>query len=157
MIREYLYLALFCALFSVVLVCAVDMPWEENNQYPGFPYTTFCFLVGATTSMIAGYVGMMIATSTNVKVTYLCNRSIDEGFMVAFNGGQVLGFVLVGLALGILEILILVFKPSVLGFIGEQADQATIQRQVQIFFEMISGYGLGGSTVALFGRVGGGI
>lgn len=98
------------------------MPWEENNQYPGFPYTTFCFLVGATTSMIAGYVGMMIATSTNVKVTYLCNRSIDEGFMVAFNGGQVLGFVLVGLALGILEILILVFKPSVLGFIGEQAD-----------------------------------
>lgn len=100
---------------------------------------------------------MMIATTTNVKVTYLCNRSIDEGFMVAFNGGQVLGFVLVGLALGILEILILVFKPSVLGFIGEQADQATIQRQVQIFFEMISGYGLGGSTVALFGRVGGGI
>jgi H+-translocating diphosphatase len=157
LIREYLYLSLFCALFSAVLVCAVDMPWAEDNQYPGFPYTTFCFLVGATTSMIAGYVGMMIATTTNVKVTYLCNRSLDEGFMVAFNGGQVLGFVLVGLALGILEILILVFKPSVLGFIGEQADQVTIQRQVQILFEMISGYGLGGSTVALFGRVGGGI
>jgi H(+)-translocating pyrophosphatase len=138
-------------------VCAVDQPWKETNSYPGFPYTTFCFLIGAFTSMLAGYIGMMIATTTNVKVTYLCNHSIDDGFMAAFNGGQVLGFVLVGLALGILEILILVFKPSILGGIGEKAEQAKIQHQVQVLFEFISGYGLGGSTVALFGRVGGGI
>jgi Na+/H+-translocating membrane pyrophosphatase len=138
-------------------VCAVDQPWKETNLYPGFPYTTFCFLIGAFTSMLAGYIGMMIATTTNVKVTYLCNESIDDGFMAAFNGGQVLGFVLVGLALGILEILILVFKPSILGGIGEQASQEKIQHQVQVLFEFISGYGLGGSTVALFGRVGGGI
>jgi Na+/H+-translocating membrane pyrophosphatase len=37
--------------------------------------------------MIAGYIGMMIATTTNVKVTYLCNRDIDEGFQAAFAGG----------------------------------------------------------------------
>jgi len=116
-------LTIFVAFFAVVLVVAVDQPWRDTNTYNGFPYTTFCFLVGAFTSMIAGYIGMMIATTTNVKVTYLCNTSIDQGFMVAFNGGQVLGFVLVGLALGILEILILSYRPSILGYIGENGTK----------------------------------
>ena len=107
--------------------------------------------------MVAGYIGMWIATTANVKVTYLCNIDIEKGFLAAFDGGQVLGFVLVGLALAILEILILAYKGSVLGFIGTQGTQAQIQHQVQLLFEFISGYGLGGSTVALFGRVGGGI
>merc|ERR1719291_677318 len=56
-----------------------------------------------------------------------------------------------------LEILILAFKPSVMGALPEHATEEEIKHQVQVFFEMISGYGLGGSTVALFGRVGGGI
>ena len=73
--------------------------------------------------MIAGYIGMMIATTTNVKVTYLCNFSIDEGFITAFNGGQVLGFVLVGLALGILDLLILAYRPNILHFIGENGTK----------------------------------
>lgn len=100
---------------------------------------------------------MMIATTTNYKVTYLCNESIDAGFIAAFNGGQVLGFCLVGVALLILEILILCYKPYVLGFIGDNATEEQLKHQVQLLFEFISGYGLGGSTVALFGRVGGGI
>lgn len=107
--------------------------------------------------MIAGYKGMMIATTTNVKVTYLCNFSIDEGFITAFNGGQVLGFVLVGLALGILDLLILAYRPNILHVIGENGTKLQIEKQVQYLFEFISGYGLGASTVALFGRVGGGI
>lgn len=107
--------------------------------------------------MIAGYIGMMIATTTNVKVTYLCNFSIDEGFITAFNGGQVLGFVLVGLALGILDLLILAYRPNILHVIGENGTKLQIEKQVQYLFEFISGYGLGASTVALFGRVGGGI
>jgi len=117
----------------------------------------FAFLVGAITSMIAGFIGMKIATITNVKVTYLCNESQDEGFMVAFAGGQVLGFCLVGLALSILEILILSYRPSVIYFIGTEGTKLQIANQVRLLFEFISGYGLGGSTVALFGRVGGGI
>jgi len=84
------------------------------------------FLVGAFTSMIAGYIGMKIATITNVKVTYLCNESEDAGFKVAFAGGQVLGFVLVGLALSILEILILAYKPSVMYFIGNEGTKLQI-------------------------------
>jgi Na+/H+-translocating membrane pyrophosphatase len=153
-------LGFFCILFAAVLLCAVDMPWDKKNDYPPFPYTTVAFLVGASTSMLAGYVGMMIATTANVKVTYLCNMKkdgLDQGFMAAFNGGQVLGFCLVGLALLILEILILCYKDSIMTFYGARLTQLQAQHQAQVLFECISGYGLGGSTVALFGRVGGGI
>jgi len=206
--REYTFLALFCLIFAGVLLCAVDMPWKNDNPFPKFPYTTLCFLVGASTSMAAGYIGMMIATTANYKVTYLCStgsvhdderiadikakrHAYDEqkekireakkkgetmkaelkkpesifkdsegrnaGFKVAYQGGQVLGFCLVGMALLILEILILSFKNGVMNHMGSTGSQKEIQFQVQVLFEMISGYGLGGSTVALFGRVGGGI
>lgn len=100
---------------------------------------------------------MQIATITNVKVTYLCNDNIDDGFNVAFHGGQVLGFCLVGVALAVLEILILCYKPSVMYYIGESGTKEAVANQARLLFEFISGYGLGGSTVALFGRVGGGI
>lgn len=90
----------------------------------------------------------MIATITNVKTTYLCNIDIEDGFIVAFQGGEVLGFCLVGLALLVLQVLILIYKATL-----NPADKTDCER----LFEMISGYGLGGSTVALFGRVGGGI
>lgn len=92
------------------------MPWavNEGGEHIYFPLTTLAFWIGSVTSMICGYIGMKIATSANVKVTYLCAaKGIDEGFDVAFRGGQVLGFVLVGLSLIILEILILVYKPLV--------------------------------------------
>ena len=138
---------------SAVVLCVVDVPWKEEN--PTFPFTMVAFIVGAITSMLSGYIGMKIATACNVKTTYLCNIDIDEGFKVAYRGGQVLGFVLVGLALLILEILILAYRPFVVGdaTVGQTDKYAT----VVVLFEMLSGYGLGGSTVALFGRVGGGI
>jgi len=122
--KEYTYLVIFIAFFAGVVFAAVDQSWQYTNLYGGFPYTTFAFLVGAFTSMIAGFIGMKIATITNVKVTYLCNESQDAGFLVAFSGGQVLGFCLVGLALAILEILILSYKGSVMFFIGDQGTQA---------------------------------
>ena len=126
-------------------MAAVDMPWNSANA---FPYTMFAFIIGAGTSMLCGYIGMMIATICNVKTTYLCNIEKFAGFKVAFQGGQVLGFCLVGLALLILEILILSYKAAL-----DPQDQIGCEH----LFEFISGYGLGGSTVALFGRVGGGI
>jgi len=155
--KEYLYLSLFCLVFGIVLLCTVDQPWSSEHDGSAFPYTTFAFWVGAFTSMSAGYIGMIIATSANIKTTYGCNISMEEGFKHAFRGGQVLGFALVGLALLILEIIILSYKPSVLG-----GDDATHSKQewvniIRELFEYVSGYGLGGSTVALFGRVGGGI
>ena len=101
---------------------------------------------------------MMIATSCNIKTTYLCNIDKEQGFNVAFQGGQVLGFVLVGLALLILEIIILSYKGTFLNYKADPTyDMAQAQENVRALFEAVSGYGLGGSTVALFGRVGGGI
>jgi len=151
--QEYTSLSIFIVFMSAVVLGVVDVPWAEGN--PSFPFTMVAFIVGAITSMLSGYIGMKIATACNVKTTYLCNIDIDEGFKIAYRGGQVLGFVLVGLALLILEILILSYKPFVVGDakVGETEKYST----VVTLFEMLSGYGLGGSTVALFGRVGGGI
>jgi H+-translocating diphosphatase len=126
-------------------------------------YTTIAFLIGGFTSIIAGYIGMRIATYTNVRTTYLCAEDIHKGFVVAYRGGQVLGFCLVGLALLILQILIIVYKAIYLPDkkyiepIEHKPDENEDDNPIKQLFEMISGYGLGGSTVALFGRVGGGI
>jgi inorganic pyrophosphatase len=126
-------------------------------------YTTIAFLIGGFTSIIAGYIGMRIATFTNVRTTYLCAEDIHKGFVVAYRGGQVLGFCLVGLALLILQILIIVYKSIYLDGktyyepVEHKPDDNEDHNPVKQLFEMISGYGLGGSTVALFGRVGGGI
>ncbi len=118
------------------------------------PYTTIAFVLGAVTSLISGYIGMKVATKTNVRVawnaaTYVDEkRAIKEAFNVAFRGGLVMGFCLVSLALAVLTILIgvysIIFKPSSPASYTEM-------------FEYICGYGLGGSSVALFCRVGGGI
>lgn len=93
---------------------------------------------------------MRIATYTNVRTTKEAAEDINLGFVVAYRGGQVLGFVLVGLALLVLQIIIIVYKALYLTSASNTTD-------VRVMFEMIAGYGLGGSTVALFGRVGGGI
>lgn len=144
--KEYSALAIFLTLFSALVLVAVDMPWAEGN--PWFPYTTIAFITGAVTSMLCGYIGMKIATECNVKTTYLCNIDIEQGFRVAFQGGEVLGFCLVGLALLVLEVMILAYKWALKPDNIEDCER---------LFEFVSGYGLGGSTVALFGRVGGGI
>lgn len=85
---------------------------------------------------------------SNVRTTKECATDISNGFIVAYRGGQVLGFVLVGLALLVLQILIIIYvaiwNPDTF-------------LDVRALFETVAGYGLGGSTVALFGRVGGGI
>jgi inorganic pyrophosphatase len=91
---------------------------------------------------------------------------------MAFRGGQVLGFVLVGLALLILHLIIVTFKATwfdaalveVLAgenCAGDKSDSFECSQEyselVRRLFELVAGYGLGGSSVALFGRVGGGI
>jgi len=106
--------------------------------------------LGALTSIASGYIGMMIAVKTNYRTTFSCKRSLGEGFTVAFRGGAVLGFTLVGLGLLNLIILLSVYITMFLPAEPTQADYLKL-------LEAIAGYGLGGSTVALFGRVGGGI
>jgi len=156
-----------------------------NPSHPtNFPYTATAYLVGSGTSIIAGYIGMRIAVYTNTRVTFLCSTNVHQGFITAFRGGQVLGFCLVGLALLILTLVILIFRATwyngqLEGLIaatkvalaavpaGATADADKLKLLVELdqevstltrrLFELVAGYGLGGSSVALFGRVGGGI
>jgi len=101
LLQEYLYLSLFCLCFGGLVYLTAETSV--------LPYITVAFLIGAATSMICGYLGMLIAVDTNWKVTYACNSDIDSGFHVAFSGGQVLGFALVGIALGVLHGIITVY------------------------------------------------
>jgi len=216
---EYFYLTLFCLAFALVIGFTVDATEMARADSPSnFPYTAVSFLVGASTSILAGYIGMRIAVYTNSRTTYMCCKGemqstmipkdqttgnyldtmarfhditsteckkaeaqldeggteweegqvkdLKEGFMTAFQGGQVLGFTLVGLALLILEVILLVYKSAWFDVVLNKqlestTDQAKLDHEaaelVRRHFEFVAGYGLGGSTVALFGRVGGGI
>lgn len=177
--QEYLYLGIFAAVFAIILGVTVDL-WEmsrENVPQTNFPYTAIAFLIGASTSILAGYIGMRIAVFTNTRTTFNCCKGepiatgdgtikdLSAGFFTAFRGGQVLGFVLVGLALLVLECVIAIFRAgwfdgaleaNVKGKEGAEKDKAA-QDLIRRLFELVAGYGLGGSSVALFGRVGGGI
>jgi inorganic pyrophosphatase len=111
-------------------------------------YTVVPFLFGAVTSIVSGYIGMSIAVKANVRTCKEASFSLHRGFVVAFRGGMVLGFCLVGLALLVLILIIMAYQKLFLGKNGFDHRE---------MFEAIAGYGLGGSLIALFGRVGGGI
>ena len=161
--QEYMYLGIFSIAFAVVLTVSVDLQEMTRADYAtGFPFTALSFLVGSLTSIVAGYVGMRIAVYTNTRTTFMCCKDTHQGFLTAFRGGQVLGFVLVGLALFVLELILIIYKAAWLdgqlkGLSTTEADQSTAKELVRRMFELVAGYGLGGSSVALFGRVGGGI
>ena len=90
---------------------------------------------------------MTIAVKANVRTCKEATKSLRNAFDIAFKGGIVLGFSLVGLSLLVLILLIMIYKIQYL-------KQGVYLKEI---FENIAGYGLGGSTVALFCRVGGGI
>ena len=142
--QEYKYVAGFVAVFAVVIFFALDNP-ETVGINEGM-YTAISFVTGAVISSICAFMGMRIATLGNVRTTIAANKSITDAFRVAFNSGAVMGFGLTGLAIfGLLGIVMLFL--------------AIIPAEIEKHFvmEMVAGFGLGGSTVALFGRVGGGI
>merc|ERR1719343_541727 len=125
---EYTYMAVYIVLFF----------------FTGVP-TTIAFVVGAVTSILCGWIGMKIAVFTNVRTAHECWKDLMSGFDVAIQGGCVMGLSLVSIGVINLFILILCFKKY------HHFDSE------QIMFGAIAGYGLGGSSIALFGRVGGGI
>ena len=142
---EFKSIAVFTVLFAILISQVVE---KEKGTY----YVTFAFLLGACTSIASGYIGMWISVRANVRTTKLANSSLSQAFTMAFRGGSVLGFCLVGLGLLNLCLLIIIYKNLFLDF-----DSSVKGRGYKEMFEAIAGYGLGGSSIALFGRVGGGI
>lgn len=137
---------MFLAAFSVVIYVAVD---GQNDLHPWVPYVLGSFLIGCITSVLSGFVGMRIATYANTRTASECMDSMTSGFRVAFRAGCVMGFFLVSIGLLILTVLIIIYRATF--------SKNDIMMKAQNLYEYIAGYGLGGSTVALFGRVGGGI
>ena len=141
--KEYTYMSIFVVFFSVVIALTVE---TQIGQF----WTVVPFVLGALTSILSGYIGMTIAVKANVRTCKAAMDGLHDAFIVAFRGGMVLGFTLVGLALLVLVLIIMAYKQIFLGAAGTPGD-------IKLMFECIAGYGLGGSTIALFGRVAGGI
>ena len=126
--REYTILAVFVAVVAVILAFSLGLP------------TTIAFLVGAVCSALAGYLGMFSATKANVRTaTAAQDHGTSTALTIAFYGGSIMGLVVASLGLIGLGTLYLFFG----------GDPATAH--------VIHGFGMGGSSVALFSRVGGGI
>ena len=138
--QQYVFIGIFVIAFAIVIALTVE---KSIGQF----WTVVPFLLGALTSVLSGYIGMAVAVKANVRTTKEATFSLDGAFKIAFRGGIVLGFTLVGLALLVLIALIMSYKALYL----------TAALEYKEMFECIAGYGLGGSTIALFGRVSGGI
>lgn len=141
--REYKVLALFVVVVAGLLILAYwGRPESESS-----PLIAVSFVCGALCSGLAGFFGMRVATAANVRTTNAAQQSLNKALKVAFSGGTVMGMSVVGLGVIGLTTLFLayVFIP------GEGVW--TWKKIV----EVISGFSLGASSIALFARVGGGI
>ena len=101
------------------------------------------FIVGAICSALAGFIGMKVATKANVRTTQAARTSLGKALEVAFSGGSVMGLGVVGL--GVLGL-------SSLLFLYQGMYDST-----EIVLNVLTGFSLGASSIALFARVGGGI
>ncbi|VAH14799.1 unnamed protein product [Triticum turgidum subsp. durum] len=107
-------------------------------------FSMIAFLLGALTSVMSGYLGMRVATFANARTALEARRGVGRAFVVAFRSGAAMGFLLASSALFVLYVAINLFGV----YYGDDWGG---------LYESITGYGLGGSSMALFGRVGGGI
>ena len=144
--QEYKFLAIFMVSFAVIIAILIDD--SHTPDYREGIYTAFAFLFGGAISIASGYIGMKVATQGNARTTVSAKKDISDAFNVAINSGAVMGFALVGLATLGLVLIYLIMK-FMLADLGEENNH--------ILMEVIAGFGLGGSTIALFARVGGGI
>ncbi|MBP3396294.1 MAG: sodium/proton-translocating pyrophosphatase, partial [Clostridia bacterium] len=117
------------ALFLVVMFCALAL-------LPGLGFDLAgAFLFGAMLSVLAGYLGMRTAVISNVRTAAEARKGISAAFRVAFSGGAVMGIFVVGLG---------AFGIALLSLITDNTN-------------VLTGFSLGASSIALFCRVGGGI
>ncbi len=144
--QEYKFLTIFMVVFAAIIAILIDDSHTPDTR-EGI-YTALAFLFGGAISIASGYIGMMVATQGNARTTVSAKKDISNAFDVAINSGAVMGFALVGLAtLGL--VVIYVVMSWLLADLGQENNH--------ILMEVIAGFGLGGSTIALFARVGGGI
>ena len=130
--------------FGIVFVLLLVMAFASGGRMLS-RVTPFAFLTGGIFSMLAGYIGMKIATSANARTANAASESLNKGLRVAFSSGSVMGFSVVGL--GMLDV-------TMWFFILRYALGFTQPEQIGSIMVM---NGMGASFMALFARVGGGI
>ncbi len=139
--RQYTTVAkVFVVVFVILLIIAFGSNGEMLSKF-----TPFAFVTGGIWSMLAGFVGMKIATNSNARTAQAASESLNKGLRVAFSSGSVMGFTVVGL--GMLDISIWYFLLHYAFGITDASALANI---------MVMN-GMGASFMALFARVGGGI
>ena len=150
--REFTIIIPFVLILAIVFICLGFVPGFEKAEGVGWK-SAICFIVGAAFSAGAGLVGMLSATISNSRTADAANNEgLGKALHVAFSGGAILGLCVVGF--GLLGLTGLFF--GAFGII----NAANGGNQIDAILEsshIITGYGLGCSIVALFGRVGGGI
>ncbi len=151
LLYEYRIVAIIAA--AVAALLALFIAWEAG----------VAFLLGALMSSAAGYVGMKIATYSNVRVTHTADETRDVGrtLQVAFRGGSVMGLCVAGFALlgALIVYLCFGWAGGMLALEGGEvvAHVNPVTRQSYNLSIVLSGYALGCSVIAMFNRVGGGI
>ena len=136
--REYGVLAVFVVVVVVVIALFIDydiLGRIDGDESVGVPSTAIAYLIGAIGSALAGYIGMSIAVRANTRTTVKAQEGLNSALRLAFNSGAVMGLSVVGIGLLGVTILYWIFQ------------------DVQI----VAGFGMGASSIALFARVGGGI
>lgn len=130
----------FAAVFAVLLVMAFASGGEMLSRF-----TPFAFVTGGVFSMLAGFIGMKIATNSNARTAQAASESLNKGLRVAFSSGSVMGFTVVGL--GMLDVTMWFYLLRYAFGVTDPVELGNI---------MVMN-GMGASFMALFARVGGGI
>ena len=117
------------ALVPFVIVVGALLAWKIN------PQSAVCFVCGAVCSALTGYVGMRVATKSNGKTAFAATHGMNDALKIAFTGGSVMGMTVVGV--GLLGVVVMYF------IFGDA--------------NIVTAFGFGASSIALFARVGGGI
>jgi K(+)-stimulated pyrophosphate-energized sodium pump len=138
--REYKVLAIFVVVVAAILAFA-------NTGEGQSPLIAISFVLGAFTSGLAGYFGMRVATAANMRTTAAARLGLAPALAVAFSGGSVMGMSVVGLALVGLGGLYILYTTTL--FTGEGG--------IAVAVNVLTGFSMGASSIALFARVGGGI
>ena len=134
--REYKMVAIFVA--ALLVIIGFFISW----------FSAAAFLVGAIFSVLAGFIGMKTATDANVRTTNAASKNgMPAALKVAFRGGAVMGLCVVGLGLLGVSVIYILCNPN----------GGIFALESEVFASVLTGFGLGASSVALFGRVGGGI
>src|SRR6056300_107119 len=133
---EYKILSVFVIITAVLL--AFKGIFEGSSWL-----VAVSFVVGALCSGLAGFIGMQVATKANVRTTNAAQDSLGKALEIAFSGGSVMGMGVVGLGVLGVGSLFIIYKPMF--------------TDINTVIQVLSGFSLGASSIALFARVGGGI